>query len=63
MSKRNRKATIAEARNDQPIAISAVVSQDSSHESQVEYPRRHGLHPWAIAPPVASGPMQPVSSR
>jgi len=63
MSKRNRKATIAEARNDQPIAISAVVSQDSSHESQVEYPRRHGLHPWAIAPPVASGPTQPVSSR
>ena len=64
MSKRNRKSEIAEARNnDQPIATSAVVSLDSSHESQVEYPRRHGLHPWAIAPPVASGPTQPVSSR
>jgi len=66
MSKRNRKSAIAEARNnDQPIATSAVVSPNSSHESQVENPGRHELRPWpiAIAPPVASGPTQPVSSR
>lgn len=64
MSKRNRKSAIAEAHNnDQPIAISAVVSQDSSHESQVENPGPHELCPWPIAPPVASGPTQPVSSR
>jgi hypothetical protein len=64
MSKRNRKSAIAEApNNDQPIATSAVVSLDSSHESQVENPGRHELRPWPIAPPVASGPTQPVSSR
>jgi hypothetical protein len=64
MSKRNRKAAIAEARNnDQPIATSAVVSLDSSHESQVENPGRHELRPWPIVPPVAYGPTQPVSSR
>ena len=64
MSKRNRKSEIAEARNnDQPIATSAVVSLDSSHASQVEDPGGHELRPWPIAPPVASGPTQPVSSR
>jgi hypothetical protein len=61
MSKRNRKSAIAEARNnDQPIAV---VSLDSPHESQVENPGRHVLRPSPTAPPVASGPTQPVSSR
>ena len=64
MSKRNRKSAITEAReNDQPLATSAVVSLDSSHESRVENPGRHELRPWPLAPPVASGPTQPVSSR
>ena len=62
MSKRNRKSAIAR-NNDQPIATSAVVSLDSSHESQVENPGRHEPRPWPIAPPDASGPTQPVSSR
>jgi hypothetical protein len=65
MSKRNRKSAIAEARNnDQPsFETSAVVSLDSSHESQVENPGRHVLSRWPIAPPAVSGPTQPVSSR
>ena len=64
MSKRNRKSAIAEARkNDQPILTSTVVSVDLSHKSQVENLGGHGLLPWPIAPPVASGPTQPVSSR
>ena len=64
MSKRNRKSEIAEARNnDQPIATSAVLSLDSSHESQVENPGRHELRPRPLAPAVASGPTQPISSR
>src|SRR5689334_11939431 len=49
MSKRNRKSAIAEARgNDQPVATSAVVSLDSSHESQVENPGRHELRPYYV---------------
>jgi len=64
MSKRNRKSAFAEARkNDQPIGTWTVVSVDLSHESQVENLRGHELRPWPIAPPVASGPTQPVSSR
>ena len=64
MSKRNRKSAFAEARkNDQPIGISTALSVDLARASQVENLGGHGLLPWPIAPPVASGPTQPVSSR
>jgi hypothetical protein len=63
MSKRNRKSAIAEARNnDQPIATSVVVSRESLHQGQGENRGRQAL-PWPVAPPVVSGPTQPVSSR
>jgi len=62
MRTRNRKSAIAR-NNDQPIATSAVVSLDSSHESQVENLGGHEVRPCPIAPPVTSGPTQPVSSR
>jgi hypothetical protein len=64
MSKRNRKSAIAEARsNRQPIASLAVVSFDSTDVSQAENSGHHVLRPSPIAPSVAAGSTQRVSSR